>query len=292
MYKELSIQFKYNEETFKKTKSRDLLEITCIVCKENFELTKHQLQTNWRRSTNKILFCSKTCNATFKTIEKVTTNCNHCDKEFLKDQKDFKRSENHFCSKSCAVSFNNKNRTEESRNKQKETLKKTLENKPKNFKKTIKKYSLICKICNKEFIHINPKKLMCSKECVALRQKQIHIDHPHVINNRSNPESYLESSFKDYILNTLTIREEDFIQEKRWIMSNSKLYISDFYFPSLNLIIELDGKQHELTVEEDINRDNQILQEFNINTLRITHKEWSNKTLSKEIEDLLQPLYN
>lgn len=273
MYKELSIQFKYNEETFKKTKSRDLLEITCIVCKENFELTKHQLQTNWRRSTNKILFCSKTCNATFKTIEKVTTNCNHCDKEFLKDQKDFKRSENHFCSKSCAASFNNKNRTEESRNKQKETLKKTLENKPKNFKKTIKEYSLICKICNKEFIHINPKKLMCSKECVALRQKQIHIDHPHVINNRSNPESYLESSFKDYILNTLTIREEDFIQEKRWIMSNSKLYISDFYFPSLNLIIELDGKQHELTVEEDINRDNQILQEFNINTLRITHKE-------------------
>lgn len=292
MYKELSIQFKYNEETFKKTKSRDLLEITCIVCKENFELTKHQLQTNWRRSTNKILFCSKTCNATFKSIEKVTTNCNHCDKEFLKDQKDFKRSENHFCSKSCAASFNNKNRTEESRNKQKETLKKTLENKPKNFKKTIKEYSLICKICNKEFIHINPKKLMCSKECVALRQKQIHIDHPHVINNRSNPESYLESSFKDYILNTLTIREEDFIQEKRWIMSNSKLYISDFYFPSLNLIIELDGKQHELTVEEDINRDNQILQEFNINTLRITHKEWSNKTLSKEIEDLLQPLYN
>ena len=292
MYKELSIQFKYNEETFKKTKSRDLLEITCIVCKENFELTKHQLQTNWRRSTNKILFCSKTCNATFKTIEKVTTNCNHCDKEFLKDQKDFKRSENHFCSKSCAASFNNTNRTEESRNKQKETLKKTLENKPKNLKKTIKEYSLICKICNKEFIHINPKKLMCSKECVAIRQKQIHIDHPHVINNRSNPESYLESSFKDYILNTLTIREEDFIQEKRWIMSNSKLYISDFYFPSLNLIIELDGKQHELTVEEDINRDNQILQEFNINTLRITHKEWSNKTLSKEIEDLLQPLYN
>ena len=34
------------------------------------------------------------------------------------------------------------------------------------------------------------------------------------------------------------------------------------------------------------------IQEFNINTLRITHKEWSNKTLSKEIEDLLQPLYN
>ena len=60
------------------------------------------------------------------------------------------------------------------------TLQVFLENKPKNFKKTIKEYSLICKICNKEFIHINPKKLMCSKECVAIRQKQIHIDHPHV----------------------------------------------------------------------------------------------------------------
>lgn len=295
MYKELSTQFKYNEETFKNTKSRDLLEITCVVCKENFELTKHQLQTNWRRSTNKILFCSKTCNATFKTIEKVTTNCQHCDKEFLKDRKEYERSENHFCSKSCSASFNNKNRTEESRNKQRETLKKTLENKPKTVKesiKIIKEYNLICKICDKEFIHTNPKKLMCSKECVSLRQKQIHIDHPHVINNRSNPESYLELSFKDYILNTLNIKEEDFIQEKRWIMSNSKLYISDFYFPSLNLIVELDGKQHELTKEEDYNRDNQILREFNSNTLRITHKEWITKERNEELTKLLQPLSN
>jgi len=235
MYKELSTQFNYNEETFKNTKSRDFLEITCKVCEESFELTKHQLQTNWRRSTNKILFCSKDCNAVFKTKEKVTINCQQCDKEFLKNRQEYDRSENHFCSRSCAASFNNKNRTDESRIKQKESLKITLEKKPKILKeniKIIKEYNLICKICNKDFIHTNPKKLMCSKQCVALRQKQIHIDHPHVINNRSNPESYLELSFKDYILNTLNIKEEDFIQEKRWIMSNSKLYISDFYFPS------------------------------------------------------------
>ena len=85
MYQEISNQFLHSEVEFKQTKSRDLLNIICSCCDNTFSLTKHQLQTNWRRSTNKILFCSKTCTATFKTIEKVTTNCNHCDKEFLKD---------------------------------------------------------------------------------------------------------------------------------------------------------------------------------------------------------------
>lgn len=87
MYQELSTQFKYNEETFKQTKSRDLLEITCNVCQEVFELTKHQLQTNWRRSTNKVLFCSKECLASSKTQERILTKCQQCDKEILKDQK-------------------------------------------------------------------------------------------------------------------------------------------------------------------------------------------------------------
>ena len=36
----------------------------------------------------------------------------------------------------------------------------------------------------------------------------------------------------------------------------------------------LDGSQHENTIEEDKQRDLLIYKEFNIKTIRITHREW------------------
>ena len=37
-----------------------------------------------------------------------------------------------------------------------------------------------------------------------------------------------------------------------------KTYFGDFYFPSLYLLIELDGTQHLKTIEYDIERDNYL----------------------------------
>ena len=284
MYQEISNQFPHSEVEFKQTKSRDLLNIICSCCDNTFSLTKHQLQTNWRRSASKVLYCSKDCVAKAKTQETIKVNCTHCDKEVIKTKSDLGRSTNYFCSHSCSAIFNNKLRTKNE--------KEELEVKKKSYTKRDGLFVRTCVTCSTEFLHKRNYKKTCSADCLRKAYQQVHIDHPHVINNRSNPESYLESSFKDYILNTLNIRKEDFIQEKRWIMSDSKLYISDFYFPSLNLIVELDGKQHELTREEDYNRDNQILREFNSNTLRITHKEWITKERNEELTKLLQPLSN
>ena len=284
MYQEISNQFLHSEVEFKQTKSRDLLNIICSCCDNTFSLTKHQLQTNWRRSASKVLYCSKDCVAKAKTQETIKVKCTNCDKEVTKTKSDLNRATNYFCSHSCSATFNNKLR--DKTEKEKSVVKE------KSYTKRDGLFVRTCITCSTEFLHKRNYKKTCSAECLSQAYRQIHIDHPHVINNRSNPESYLELSFKDYILNTLNIKEEDFIQEKRWIMSNFKLYISDFYFPSLNLIVELDGKQHELTKEEDYNRDNQILREFNSNTLRITHKEWITKEKNEELTKLLQPLSN
>lgn len=60
----------------------------------------------------------------------MIVNCKNCQKEFKKSLTEFKRSKNHFCSRSCAAKFNNKN---------------IKRNKPSS--KTITKYSS-CSTCN------------------------------------------------------------------------------------------------------------------------------------------------
>ena len=45
----------------------------------------------------------------------------------------------------------------------------------------------------------------------------------------------------------------------------------------------LDDSQHENTIEEDKQRDLLIYEEFNIKTIRITHKEWVKKLRKKKL---------
>lgn len=121
--------------------------------------------------------------------------------------------------------------------------------------------------------------------------RKVHEEKPHLILNRSNPESYLEKSFREYIESKGYIKGTTFIQEKQWKLSTGKRYISDFYFPNLNLIVEMDGKQHKDTVIEDELKDSLLKQEFNIDTIRITHKQWRYKEKAKVLESVLQNIY-
>ena len=118
----------------------------------------------------------------------------------------------------------------------------------------------------------------------------MHLEKPYLILNRSNPESYLEKSFREYVEQKGYIKNESFIQEKHWTLESGKRYISDFYFPTLKLIVEMDGLQHEQTQEEDKLKDYSIYNEFKIKTLRITHKEWTKKTRLTEIENIFNAL--
>lgn len=152
-----------------------------------------------------------------------------------------------------------------------------------------KYYLSYCKGCNKPLIGMTRPRNVCpgSKECFKLLMRKVHEAKPHLILNRSNPESYLEKSFREYIENKGYIKGDTFIQEKQWKLSNGKRYISDFYFPNLNLIVEMDGKQHQNTIEEDELKDSLLKEEFNLDTIRITHKQWRYKEKAKVLESVL-----
>lgn len=325
MYSELAEQFLYDKRKFNNTGSKDLLDINCHQCKKEFELTKHQIQTAWRRSTNKILYCGMTCAAASVSKEKVQVDCQQCNKTFHKNKREFNNSKNHFCSLSCAASYNNIKRGEKNKSKQKEIVQKILEIKPANeqptreSKKTSDKKSKVrykkltinfkppfsisyniqkvirtrkiyigyCTICNKEIKHFTKVLKICSNTCFKLRMRQVHDLYPNLIHNRSTSESYLEKSFREYIEDNGYIKDENYKQEYNFTLKSGKRYIADFYFPDLKIIIEMDGKQHQDTVKEDAIRDNLILEEFKIQTYRVTWKEWNKKTKMELINKLL-----
>ena len=299
--------FLLTQEEFNNTKTTEKIPMKCSVCEKTIYKTKKDALQHFKRQKTANLYCSSKC---FTQPIKNIINCLHCNKEFEKIVSNKDTRDKKFCSKFCCAIYMNINRTKEEKeiiyNKISSKLKqnsfmqyKLLTNNIK-FVYTIKYnlnyiistklfHKLSCEICFKSFINLNKNKKLCSKNCFKTRIKQIHKEYPNLILNRSNSESYLEKSFREYIESNGYIKNDSYFQEKHWTLSSGKRYISDFYFPNLNLIIEMDGKQHQDTIEEDKLRDQLIFNELNIKTIRITHKEWVKKLKHAEIDKLFIP---
>ena len=101
----------FTQEQFDLAKSEDKLLCQCYYCNNSFEITKHKIKDALNpnhKAQGK--FCSNKCQA--KTRQnKPTIKCTNCDTTFKKELNQMKRSTNHFCTRSCAISFNNKNKT-------------------------------------------------------------------------------------------------------------------------------------------------------------------------------------
>jgi hypothetical protein len=103
----------YTEEEFKLAKSTDLLPCKCVICNNTFYKQKRVINrttTNYDRNTGD--FCSRECKRKSEGgFESVT--CANCGKIIIKHSSAIKKSKtgNHFCSKSCAVSYNNTHKT-------------------------------------------------------------------------------------------------------------------------------------------------------------------------------------
>ena len=110
MYYELNNQFTTTQEDFKKAKTLDLLPVICCVCNTTYKLTKHQCRTLYNRSKTKKFYCGKSCFGKQK-ITAIETNCLTCNVSFFKTLFEYNKSLNHFCSRSCSVTYNNKNKT-------------------------------------------------------------------------------------------------------------------------------------------------------------------------------------
>lgn len=185
---------------------------------------------------------------------------------------------NKFCSRSCAAIKSNslKDFTKFKSGPQKGTQKKAL-------------YTKIsqCPICGKW----HPFRNTCSLDCKRiLTSNSIKL----AIQNGYGPggnrgrgkSSYLESSFEFWL--STNFPDLVFIREYAFKRSDvRKTYFADFYFPSLKLVIELDGSQHQFTKKYDSERDSFIKSQYGVEVVRISHNEYKRKTRIQEIWSLL-----
>jgi very-short-patch-repair endonuclease len=88
--------------------------LNCCHCQEEYEVKKRRYYE--ARSELKIKkkknYCSKKCLYSGRGInERIKVNCLNCEKEFDKLYCELKKTQNSFCSRSCAATYNNKNKT-------------------------------------------------------------------------------------------------------------------------------------------------------------------------------------
>lgn len=109
-----------------------------VECK-NCHLLHYKAQCELLKSIrrNKNLFCSMKCYGSFNS-GLLTVNCKNCTKLFHKKPSEINKTKNNFCCKSCAATFNNKNKTYGTRRSKLEKLIET------NILKYFPKLNFIC----------------------------------------------------------------------------------------------------------------------------------------------------
>ena len=85
----------------------------CLYCKKIFYINK-SLARRALKGTKKVYTCSNKCKHRLK-IKKQVVECKNCNSKFEKQLNEIKRSKNNFCSRSCAATYNNKNKTKGTR---------------------------------------------------------------------------------------------------------------------------------------------------------------------------------
>lgn len=100
---------RYTSQEFDLSKSTDKLPCECYGCGETFHKEKKYITTFLNGSkSNTIQYCSKKCKGSIEN-KSVDVVCVYCGKLFTKQNKEIKKSKsgNHFCSKTCAATYNN-----------------------------------------------------------------------------------------------------------------------------------------------------------------------------------------
>ena len=218
--------------------------------------------------------------------------CTHCNEPTRKDLK--------FCNKSCAAKHNNKNRKMSAESKA-IISKKLVGREPATKGKVLHEGKFVeydsvlnltskykCVFCSKTLSFKMRDKKTCSETCYRQHISMIHSERLKNPENRKNygrgKKSYLETSFEEWL------KSNDFnnyqIEYHFYNKILNKNYYVDFIFEDRKLIVELDGTQHRKTVESDRIRD-EYLTSLGYRVIRITYKEYRNKTRINEILEIL-----
>lgn len=213
--------------------------------------------------------------------------CKNCGKDFV----DLESIDRNFCNNSCSASYNNKGKIKSEITKFK--ISESLKNIPNNnklprtdciecgkkVKKNKQKYcSLSCLKNSKIF---KEKLSIIAKE----RYKKNPDQHP---NKRcaSIKETYPEKFFNEFLILKGLVNGEDFI--KQFKVNN---YYVDFFFPKLNLCVEIDGERwHDSNNEKEITRENIIKEKYKL--IRFKVKPLLNKKYEIEVLDIINKIKN
>lgn len=99
-----------SESELNMLKSRDKVPLKCKQCQLTFYRPKNRIDAALSDDELTLDFCSPKCNGKFFDRREIV-NCKLCNKQIKKSHKDIKKSKNHFCSSSCAATYNNTHKT-------------------------------------------------------------------------------------------------------------------------------------------------------------------------------------
>ncbi len=106
---EIPSYFKITQEEYNNLVGKDLVTIECQQCLTLYSKTKRDINRQVLDKKEAIKYCTKQCVAKSQ-ITSITKPCANCNKKVTRFPSDIKKakSDNIFCSKSCAATFNNK----------------------------------------------------------------------------------------------------------------------------------------------------------------------------------------
>lgn len=226
-----------------------------------------------------------------KKEKQYLKNPSKCD--FCQTLLPYPKRTNKFCSRSCSAKFFNTDR------KNVPLSKVTKQKISKGVKIVSTQNPYLPKYCKVSFCVIcnsvirNKHLQSCSKNCTKELISSKIIERIKT-NRRSNYQrgkmSYLEESFIKWLQsNNIDLKYISEYTIKNHI--TNKWYFVDFYFPDINLVVELDGKQHEKPKhkEADILRDEYIQRYLNIQVFRISHDEYQKGIKIQSLLEMLVP---
>jgi very-short-patch-repair endonuclease len=213
-------------------------------------------------------------------------NCQHCNIILPYDSRS-----NKFCSRSCSATYNNCNRDGSVYEKQKLTLSETIAAKPPKAKKP--KAAKQCTICKST--HTKSGRT-CSSKCFSALHSAIKKEsiasgkfNPRLNRNGRRKQSYMEEGFEMWLKENKVSGYYPEHHVKRYDDEGKfvKNYFIDFYFPELNLAIELDGTQHKFTIEKDQDRDNYLSCALGMTVFRIPYAAFQKNEWIETVKELL-----
>ena len=99
----------FSETEYQNARYKDSLLLRCIRCDKIFYRTKNSIRIALLKvAADTCEYCSSSC---ANGLPKQLVKCKQCGKEFLKESSRIKKTLNHFCSHSCAATYNNEHKT-------------------------------------------------------------------------------------------------------------------------------------------------------------------------------------